>query len=116
MRLNQVHAMKKMHSVFLLSLVLLILQYLEHSDASEGCSGRVVLNSTNGYISDGVGNYPAPSHCEWLIDGKFMFVVVKNVRFVYLLKLFICREISHMHQFMRGIRRPRDRCSHKFLP
>lgn len=93
MRLHQVHAMKKMHSIFLLTLVIQILQYLENSEASEGCSGRVVLNATNGYISDGVGNYPAPSHCEWLIDGKFMFVFVKIVRFVC--TKFMCREISH---------------------
>lgn len=56
-----------------LGLVILVLQHVGEVKASEGCSGRVVLNSTTGYISDGVGNYPAPSHCEWLIDGKFRF-------------------------------------------
>ncbi len=39
--------------------------------APEGCSGRVVLNSTQGFISDGLGDYPASAHCEWLIEGQF---------------------------------------------
>ena len=37
---------------------------------TEACSGRVILNSTSGSISDGPGNYPPSAHCEWLIDGK----------------------------------------------
>ena len=54
------------------------LQCVLRINASEGCSGRVVLNTTTGYISDGVGNYPAPSHCEWLIDGKSVYISLFN--------------------------------------
>ena len=33
------------------------------------CSGRQVYNETSGIVTDGVGDYPASAHCEWLIDG-----------------------------------------------
>ena len=70
---HQTDGIKKMQILFRLLVVHVIwaLQCVGIINASEGCSGRVVLNTTTGYISDGIGNYPAPSHCEWLIDGKF---------------------------------------------
>lgn len=34
-----------------------------------GCTGRTVLNSSTGTLTDGPDNYPPSAHCEWLIDG-----------------------------------------------
>jgi hypothetical protein len=40
------------------------------SPSEERCSGRKILTSINGRISDGLDNYTQYSRCEWLIDGK----------------------------------------------
>lgn len=37
------------------------------------CRGRKVLNATYGIITDGPGNYPMETHCEWLIDGEYLY-------------------------------------------
>ena len=40
------------------------------SPSEQRCSGRKILTSNNGKISDGLDNYTQYSRCEWLIDGK----------------------------------------------
>lgn len=36
----------------------------------ESCFGRVRLTATQGFVSDGFGNYSANLRCTWYIDGS----------------------------------------------
>ena len=78
---------------------------------SKPCNGRQVYTAGYGVVTDGLGDYPASAHCEWLIQGKIRCVV-------YLvdpqpLKVKVCHlysassEILHFWSAQRG--------SHSFL-
>lgn len=49
-------------------LVLYVLACLVVAQAK--CRGRTVLTDLQGTISDGPGDYPENTLCEWLIKGK----------------------------------------------
>ena len=45
----------------------------------KSCSGRHILNATTGILTDGIGNYSASEHCEWLIQGCLITVVTISI-------------------------------------
>ena len=46
---------------------------------ADACSGRQIYNSTSGVITDGTGDYPMSTNCEWLITGNVSYHHVMNI-------------------------------------
>ena len=58
--------------------VVVILAWLEggHIAAGRPCNGRQILNASTGIVTDGPDKYDASAHCEWLIDGEFIYLLL----------------------------------------
>ena len=42
----------------------------------KGCNkSRQIIEESWGHISDGPGDYPKESHCEWLISCKYIMII-----------------------------------------
>lgn len=57
--------------IYLLEIIYIILRL--HQIKCQSCKGRKILQGNSGIITDGIEKYQDKNHCEFLINGLYIF-------------------------------------------